>query len=171
MEFTPHRAGDDAYATMRVAEAMCKEEGCTLFELLKKYEITAGRIENYEITLNTSTSFEAYKQERENAKLAREKARMEFHNFADREKRKRAKEGKLKGKTICFSHSLELQTALAKRLLTLAFSQGAYLTYRAEDCDLYVCFENETGGRVQSVVERNGKILTPEAFVLLIEQN
>ena len=57
VEFTPHRAVDDAYATMRVAEAMCKAENATFVELLEKYQITVGRIENYEVTQNTSVSF------------------------------------------------------------------------------------------------------------------
>ena len=35
VEFTPHRAADDAYATMRITEALCKKHGCG-FEELKK---------------------------------------------------------------------------------------------------------------------------------------
>ena len=46
VKFTPHRAVDDAYATMRVAEALCKAENCSLTELIKKYQITLGRIED-----------------------------------------------------------------------------------------------------------------------------
>lgn len=91
--FTPHRAVDDAYATMKIAEAMCKEENCSFTQLLKKYAVTTGRIENYEITQSTSAAFIAYKQEREKQKEERERARVEFHVFADREKRKRRKTG------------------------------------------------------------------------------
>ncbi len=164
VEFVPHRAVDDAYATMRVAEAMCKEENCTFLELLKKYQITPGKIENYEVAQNTSVSFEQYKIDREKAKEARERARAEFHVFADREKRKRSKDGKLKGKTVCFSHALELQTPLAKKLLTAAFAEAAFLTYRAEECDVYVCFENEGGARLKSAIEKKARVLTPEQF-------
>lgn len=57
VEFTPHRAWpDDAYATMRVAEAMCREEALTFSALLEKYGIEPGRIENYEVTQNSSTA-------------------------------------------------------------------------------------------------------------------
>lgn len=50
VEFTPHRAADDAYATMKTAEAMSKAAGVSFRELIKKCDITPGRIENYEIT-------------------------------------------------------------------------------------------------------------------------
>ena len=164
VEFTAHRAVDDAYATMKVAEAMCKAEGLTFPELLAKYEITLGRLENYEITQTTSKAFAAYKQEQERKKEEREKRKAAFHVFADKEKRKRAKEGKLKGKSVCFSHPLELESTLAKRLLSGAFAQAAYLTYRAEECDVYVCFENELGARRKSAESAKARIMTPEEF-------
>lgn len=169
VEFTPHRAVDDAYATMRVAQAMCREEELSLNALLEKYQITCGRIENYEITQNTSAAFEEFKIAREKAKEERERARVEFHIFADREKRKRNKDGKLKSKRICFSHALELQTPLAEKLLRAAFSQGAFITYRAEECDMYVCFENESGQRLRSVQERKARVFSPEQFEAYLE--
>ena len=61
VEFTAHCAVDDAYATMKVAEAMCKEEGLTFSQLLEKYEITLGVIENYEISQMSSTALVEYK--------------------------------------------------------------------------------------------------------------
>ena len=164
VEFTPHRAVDDAYATMRVAEAMCKAENVNFTQLLKKHKIRVGKIENYEITQNTSEAFEKFKIERDKQKEARAKARAEFHIVADREKRKRAKEGKLKNKTVCFSHAVELETTLAKKLLTAAFAQAARITFRAEECDAYICFENESGQRLKSVQERKAKIFNPQEF-------
>ena len=32
IDYTPHCAADDAYATMRIAQAMCERDGCTLPE-------------------------------------------------------------------------------------------------------------------------------------------
>lgn len=164
VEFTAHRAVDDAYATMKVAEAMCKEEGLTFPQLLEKYEIQMGRIENYEITQTISSAQIAYKQEQERKKEEREKCRVAFHVFADKEKRKRAKTGKLKGKTVCFSHPLELELPLAKALLSSVFAFGGYHTYRAEECTLYICFENEVGARLKSAQDAGAKIMTPEAL-------
>ena len=164
VEFTPHRAVDDAYATMRVAQAMCEEDGLSLPALLKKYKMSTGFIDNYEITPFTSAGFETYKKEKDKARAKRDKARAEFHVFADKEKRKRAKEGILKDKTVCFSHALELQTPLAKKLLKAALAQAARVTFRAEECDAYVCFETENGARLQSAQERKAQIFSVEQF-------
>ena len=169
VEFTPHRAVDDAYATMRIAEAMCKEENTTLDKVIERYQITLGKIQNYEITQSTSVAFDDYKLEREKAKEERERARIEFHIFADREKRKRAKDGKLKNQRVCFSHALELQTPLAKKLLIGAFSQGSHITFKAEECDAYICFEGESDARVKSVQTRGAKIFTPQQFATYLD--
>lgn len=164
VEFTAHRAVDDAYATMKIAEAMCLAEGCNFQELLEKYEVTLGRIENYEITPPTSKAIARYRKAQEQKREERERKKAEFHIFADKEKRRRAKDGKLKGKRVCFSHPLEMQLPLSKRLLTAAFAQGAFLTYRAEECDLYVCFENEGGPRLKSAENAKARVLSPEQF-------
>ena len=89
--------------------------------------------------------------------------------FADRAKRKRAKEGKLSGKTVCFSHAVELDTPLAKKLLKAAFDQAAFITFRAEECDAYVCFEHETGARRKSAEERKARIFSTEEFAKYLE--
>ena len=164
VEFVEHRAVDDAYATMKVAEAMCKAENLSFTKLLEKYEITPGRTENLEVRQNTSVAFESYRLERDRAKEERERKRAAFHVFTDRAKRNRAKTGKLQNITVCFSHALELQTELAEKLLLAAFAQAARITCRAEECDIFVCFETEIGPRVESVIKRGGKVITPEAF-------
>ncbi len=170
VEFVAHRAVDDAYATMRVAEAMCKAKGnVSLKTLLDEYEIELGKIENYEIELPSSTAFKAYKKEQERKKEARERQRAEFHVFVDKEKRRRAKVGKLRDKKFCFSHVLELETELAKGLLKKAFAQGGFYTYHAEECDLYVCFETESGLRRKSA-EGRARIFTPEEFEKYISE-
>ena len=162
VEFVAHRAVDDAYATMRIAEAMCLAAGgATLSELIEKYKIRLGKIENYEIVTTTSAGLELYRKEQEHKKEARERAKAEFYRFADREKRKRAKEGLLKNRSVCFSHPLELELPLSKKLLGAAFAQGAYFTSKAEECDLYICFEGEGGPRMKSV---KGKVLTAAEF-------
>ena len=164
VEFVAHRAVDDAYATMKIAEAMCLVEGVNFAELLEKYRIQKGRIENFEITQTTSDAFIAYKKEQERQREDREKRKAEFYHFVDREKRKRKKDGVLKDKNVCFSHGLETELSLSKRLLSEAYAQGATFTSRAENCDVYVCFDNESGPRLKSVQKQNAKIFTPEQF-------
>lgn len=163
VDFVAHRAVDDAYATMRVAEAICKAEGVeTLPALIEKYQITLGRIENYEISPTTSVALSAYREEQERHKEEREKAKTEFYRFVDREKRKRAKDGIFKNKLVCFSHPLELELALSKNLVSSTFAEGGIFTSRAEECDYYICFEEESGARIKSV--KKGRILTVDEF-------
>lgn len=170
VEFTAHRAVDDAYATMCIAQKMCEDEGVNFAQLIEKYQIRLGRIENYEITPPTSAGLEEYRKEQEKRKEERERLKVEFHIFADREKRRRVKEGKLKSKRICFSHPLEMELPLSKRLLSAAFAQGAYLTYRAEECDVYVCFENEGGARLKTVQSAKARIFTPDEFEKYLQE-
>jgi hypothetical protein len=58
---------------MKIAEAMCKEENCSLAELLEKYKIRKGKISNYEIEQTTSEPFLAYRREMEHRKEERER--------------------------------------------------------------------------------------------------
>ncbi len=171
VSFTAHRAVDDAYATMKVAQALCEKYGLSLPDLIKKYEIRLGKIENYEITQNDSTAFHEFRVARERAKEERERARAQFHIFADRAKRRRSKDGALKNKTVCFSHAVELDTEKAQALLVAAFAQAARITYRAEECDLYICYEAESGGRLKSAQERGARIFTPEEFEKFLKKN
>ena len=164
VEFVAHRAVDDAYATMRIAKALClaEGEGIKLPELSEKYQITLGEIRDYEITQTTSAGLMEHRAAQEKKREERERLKTEFYRFADKEKRKRAKDGLLKNKAICFSHSLELQLPTSKRLLLEAFSQGALFTSHAEECDFYVCFEGESGARIKSV--KKGRVLTLDEF-------
>lgn len=164
VEFVAHRAVDDAYATMKIAQAMCEAEGLSFPTLLEKYEITLGKIENYEIEQTYSAASVAYKKRQEEERESREKRKAEFYRFVDKAKRKREKEGKLKDKNVCFSHPLEIELPLSKALLQSAFSQGAHFTSHAENCDVYVCFEGESGARIKSLQPKT-HVFTPDGFL------
>ncbi len=168
VEFTAHRAVDDAYATMRVAEAMCKELQTDFSGLLKHYEITMGRMENYEIAQNTSAGYQAHLEKVAKKKEIRERCRVEFHAFYDKEKRKRAKDGKLKGKRVCFTHSLILDIERAKALLKSAFNQSAFYSFHAEECDIYVYADGENGPRLESAKMNKARLLSIEEFEKLV---
>ncbi len=170
VEFTPHRAVDDAYATMKIAEAMCKGEGLSLTQLIEKYQITPGKIENYEITQNESVSHQKYLAEALRQKEEREKKKAHFHNFIDKQKRKRAKEGKLKGKSVCFSHTLELQTQKAEQIALALFAQAGFFTFRAEECNFYICEESEAGLRRETAENNGARIFTPEEFEIWLDK-
>ena len=165
VEFVAHKAMDDAYATMKIAEAMCKEAQMDFVGLLEKYQIKLGKIENYEVTQATSTAFEAHLEAVRLRKEEREKARMLFHNFVDREKRKRSKEGKLKGKRVCFSHAITLDSPKAKELVAKVFAEAGFYSFRAEECDVYVYQEGETGPRIKSAADNKARLFSLDEFI------
>ena len=164
VEFTAHRAVDDAYATMKVAEAICKELGADLPTLIERYEINLGKIENYEIEQTSSTAQKRYQEEAYRRKELREQKRAQVHRFIDREKRNRNKNGVLRGKRFCFSHPFEESVEEAQQLVRLAFSLGCFYSYRAEECDYYVAYETENGARLKSAKEQHAQIFTPVEF-------
>lgn len=164
VDFVAHRAEDDAYATMKIAEALCKESGKSLQDLIAHYQIVPGHIDNYEMTPTTSAALQEYRRQIEEKKEERERLKVEFYQYVDKQKRKRAKEGLLKSRSVCFSHALELELPLSKKLLSAAFAQAAFFTSKAEDCDIYVCFAGETGGRIKSAQQGKARIITPEEF-------
>ena len=83
--------------------------------------------------------------------------------------RRRNKDGKLKNKRVCFSHPLEMQTDMAKELLKKAFAQGAFYSFRAEECDVYVCFETENGQRLKTAQAVKARVFTPDEFNAYLE--
>ncbi|MGN1061914.1 MAG: exonuclease domain-containing protein, partial [Candidatus Scatosoma sp.] len=167
--FTPHRAVDDAYATMKIAEAMCKAEGVSLRELLKKYGVTCGKIENYTITPVSSAAGKREKEEAKKRKERREKALAEFHRAADLGARRRNKNGALKSVSVCFSHRVEEDNERAFPLLFALYKAGAKYVYKPAACDWYVCFAGESGARRKSAEEVGAKICTPEELRAALE--
>ncbi len=164
VEFTPHRAVDDAYATMKIAEAMCKESGTNFVELLKKYEITLGFTEEGEAVQTTSVAQERYIEEHLRQKEEKEKRRAKFRQYVEKCKRRRAKSGELKGKSLCLSHALESQD-VAYEIADVAFAEAVWWTSKAEECDIYIAAEGETGPRVASVQARGATVYTPQEFL------
>ena len=170
VEFLPHRAVDDAYATMKIAEAMCKGEGCNFSELFEKYEVTLGKIENYEVAQNTSVALKKYLAELKRKKEERERIRVAFHNYIDKAKRRRKKDGKLKGKRVCFSHSLVLEFDRAKALALKVFEQGGFYAYHAEESDYYIYLEGESGQRIKSAEANRARLLLADELEAYLEE-
>ena len=170
VEFTPHRAVDDAYATMKIAEAICAEEGVTFPKLLEKYGVTMGKIERYEIEQNTSELYQKYQADLIKRREQREQKRAEVHRYIDRERRNRDKNGVLKGKRFCFSHRFEEEVDEAKALTKQAYAAGCIYVYKAEECDYYIAFDGESGARLQSAVQKKARVFTPEEFAEFLKK-
>lgn len=142
VEFTPHRAVDDAYATMRIVQAMCSEHGCGYVQLIKQLGVGAGRIKDYNIYRPQSTGLRAYNAARSAEKKARSQARIRFFDNVSRKKLK--KTGKLRGTTVTFSKQLEDKTDVSIPLVDKIYSLGGRYSARLRECTYYVCAENDT---------------------------
>ena len=137
VEFTPHRAVDDAYATMRVVEAICKAEGCTFNELVKRYGLNRGRIKNYNIYSPSSVGIRDYHKRVAEEKKERSQKRIEFFNYVSRKKSKRG--GAFYGKVFTFSRAIEDDVDTAKSLCDKIYSLGGRYSHHLKDCNYYIC--------------------------------
>ena len=145
VEFTPHRAADDAYATMRIVEAMCKENGVGYFELIERLKMKSGRINRYNVTAPTSEGEKAYHEQVNALKRERSARRVEFFNYISRKKIKRG--GKFYGKTFSFSRSIEDDLTLARRLADLIYANGGRYSQHITQCNYYVADADDSSPR------------------------
>lgn len=161
VEFTPHRAVDDAYATMKVVEALCKAEQCSFEGLVRLYGLCRGRIKNYCMYSPTSAGVKTYKKKVSEEKRERSQRRIEFFNYISRKKLKRG--GRFYGKVFSFSKDLEDDTEFAKSLCDGIYDAGGRYTHRLIDCNYYVCADGDDTQRTESA--RN----MPQITILNIE--
>lgn len=150
VEFTPHRAVDDAYATMRVCEALCKREGASVKELIDRYRIRGGKIEGYRITPCASMGQKVHYEEKEREREAYHRAHEEFYRCVNKYMHKR-KKGPLEGKVYCFSKDVEIDVPASVKLVKCIFSAGGKYTSRPAQCNVYIARE-EGGARYESAI-------------------
>lgn len=151
VEFTPHRAVDDAYATMRVVEAMCKAKGCSYPELVKQLHVTCGKIKNYGVTPPSSKGERLYHEQVAKAKQERSKIRIRYFNYISRKKIVRS--GKYYGKTFTFSRSIEDDLETAKALVDKIYAQGGRYSQHVTQSDYYVRQADDNSPRTQSALK------------------
>lgn len=143
VEFTPHRAADDAYATMRVCEALCKREQSNLPGLARRYGVRAGRIEDGKILPASSRPYTAYLEEREREKERRAKAHDQFYRFVNRGMCRRKRGGSLEGKIFCFAKDIETDVPMSVNLVGAIFNAGGMYTSHPSECNVYIAREEE----------------------------
>ena len=159
VEFTPHRAADDAYATMRIVEALCKHYGCGVAELLKNLGVTSGKIENYTVTRPQSKGYKRFNAEKRAAKAARSQARVKFYNNLTRKRFKRGR--KLNGKIFTFSRKIEDNTELSIPLVDEIYEAGGKYSQKLEGCRVYVAEEGDETARTKTALSSpNVEVIT-----------
>lgn len=148
VEFTPHRAADDAYATMRVTEALCKKHGCTCAEIDKLLEIRRGAIKNHKIYKPTAKAYGEYRAKCQKEKAERAKRRSKFYNHVNR--KHKAASNRLKGYTFNFSRRLEYEIEVSVPLVDKIFELGGKYAQKLALCNVYVCNEDDDTVRTQT---------------------
>ncbi|MDE6373213.1 MAG: hypothetical protein K2L72_01805 [Clostridia bacterium] len=149
VEFTPHRAADDAYATMRVTQALCAKHGCTCSQLEELLGIKRGRIKNHRITKPDSASYAEYRVKCQREKAERAKRRNKFYCIVN--SKHRAKSTKLKGKVFGFSRPFEDAVDISIPMLEKIFALGGKYSPKPDECTVYVCEEDDASVRTQNV--------------------
>lgn len=151
VEFVPHRAVDDAYATMRVCQVLCEREQADIFALCARYGVRAGSIKNYNIRPLTSVGLKAYLRERDEAKEQHAKAHEAFYRYVNKQLRYRKKSGSLEGKVFCFAKDVEDDVGISTRLIEAIYASGGRYTSHPGECNVYIA-RDEGGLRFQNAL-------------------
>lgn len=159
VDFVPHRAVDDAYATMRVCEALCAREKTDVHGLVSRYGIRAGRIGGGNITPPSSMGQKKYLAEREEQREVRAKAHEKFYRYINKYMHKRKKGGSLDGKVFCFAKDVEDDVPMSIDLVAAIFSSGGQYTSHPSECNVYIA-RGEGGERYKNAVQ-NGAAFIP----------
>lgn len=168
VEFTPHRAVDDAYATMRVCEAMCVREQTDVTGLAARYKIRAGRTEEGRTYPAASSGQKAYYAERERKRLEKSKAREKFYRFVNSNMPKRKKGGALEGKVFCFEKEIENNVDVSVKLVAAVFNAGGKYTSHARDCNVFIAgAENSVCSKIAA--ENGAAVIPIEHFSRALE--
>lgn len=159
IDYTPHCAADDAYATMRIAQEMCEKENCTLPELLEKYGIRFGRIENYQFSNCSSRRRSDYLKENSRLKRERGEKRAKFNDFVYGY-RVRPQSDEFRGRRFSFSRSIEEELPLAKRLVKEIVRRGGKYSLKLSGCNTFVEEEGDESVRCEAAhkLQSEGKI-------------
>ena len=173
VDFTPHRAADDAYATMRICEAMCKKAGvATAKELIEKLCVLPGKTAGGRMVVGTSKAQREYREEKRRQKEEREKIRAEFCAFVDRrrpKKKKAVKNGPFSGKVFAFSHDIENNLSVSKDYIDGVYRLGGNYIFRAEGCNVYVGGD-ESDRRRRNAEAAGAQIVDEAVFAAWIER-
>ncbi len=168
VEFTPHRAVDDAYATMRVCEALCKREGTDVAGLISRYNIRGGRLENHRIRLCTSLGQKQYYAEKAHERELYHRAHEEFYRYVNKYMHRRRKGGALEGKIFCFAKDVETDVPRSVKLVAEIFAAGGKYTSHPAECNVYVG-RAEEGMRFESAIKSGARFLLYEDALKRIE--
>ncbi len=161
VEFTPHRAADDAYATMRIVEAICKAREVEVKDLLNDLNISLGKIERYGVTRPVSRGFKKFNAAKNAARRERGIKRTKFFNHLSRKKPSK-KVGALSGRMITFSRPVEDDILISIPLVDKIYASGGRYSQKIDLCNLYVAAADDKTARTQAAASLGIETITPE---------
>ena len=167
VEFTPHRAADDAYATMRVMQALCKKHNCTGAEIDGLLAIKRGTLKSHKIVKPTAKAYGEYRAKLQREKAERAKRRNKFYNRVNR--KHTVKSDKLKGSVFNFSRRLEYDTENSIPLVDKIFELGGKYTQKLSLCNVYVCDESDDTVRTRNAQEEGRKVITVDGLRAMLD--
>ncbi len=174
VEFTPHRAADDAYATMRVAQAMCAAEGLALPQLLEKYAVLPGYTAKGRTVNGSSLAMKAHAEEVRRAREERERAHAEFCRYVEKNRPKKrspaVRYGAWRDKVFCFSRAIENDLSVSERYVSEIYSRGGMYSFRPDRCTVYVRAESDEGKRLQDARAARAEIVEAAEFAARFEE-
>ena len=148
VEFTPHRAADDAYATMKIVEELCRLHGVSPLALAGELGIGKGRIKGHNIVKPTSVGFEKYVRDRDAARERRSRNRTKFYIYLSRRKKKNG--GKLYGQIFTFSRNIEDDVDRSIPYVGKIYEEGGMYSQKLSDSTVYVCEEDDSTVRTKN---------------------
>lgn len=161
VNFTPHRAADDAYATMRIVEAMCSAQNCNYFRLAEDLKIKNGAIRNYNIFKPVSHAMISHNKIVKQEAYDKNRKRTEFCKYVF--DKKCIKNGKFDGLTFNFSKKIEENLTLSKRLIDVIYANGGVYSHHITHCNYYICDEDDASQRTHFASTVQGLLkITPQ---------
>jgi len=154
VEFTPHRAADDAYATMMVVEALCKKHNCSGSEIGVVLGIKPGRTHKGEIRRPDSVKYGEYRRACAIEKKAHSKRIQKF--YAATSRRYKVSSDRLKGVTFNFSRQLEDDIDRSIPFVEKIYKNGGKYTSKLASCSVYVCEEGDSTIRTKNAKATEG---------------
>lgn len=167
VEFTPHRAADDAYATMRVTEALCKKHGCSGAEIDKVLSIRRGTLKNHKVVKPSAKAYGEYRAKCQKEKEERAKRRNKFYCHVNC--KHRAQSAKLKGSVFNFSRRLEYEIEVSIPLVDKIYELGGKYAQKLPLCNVYVCAPSDDSVRTRNAHEEGRKVITVDELRSLLD--
>lgn len=153
VEFTAHRAVDDAYASMCIVRALCDANRCTVRELNKVLKLKSGKTENLNVSEPYSEGKREYLKKMESERQLHTKLQDQFAKYLLKKKRTG---GVLWGKTFTFSREIEENLPVSKELLDKIYSHGGTYSKHVSKSDYYIVGECDESGRTQFAKKQCG---------------